>query len=353
MERLDGFKLYGYILSVTIAKYNVRTSYWKKEEDGSSRSMAEVQEVEGDVIKQEKKMGFTVNETYVMEGNKSCTKNCRRVRGHVDNEMLWMLGKCLVGTMTCSTEVVKERLNNWGLGDTLVKGLGGQQFLLRIEEGDIMKLLEDKKWSLLEEIFSNVEYWFESFRVPDRMIWVEIRGIPIHCWNYDTFMRIAETWGRLVELGENSGKAKSHNIDLNERVELKKANSLEREGAADSSSTIGPGPCIPVSPNGCTIIGEENNEILNEVETSTKEDAESINGEKNFELPEMCNRHKASVKKANWWVNNWTYPNLELCKIPVKGAKGIRNRDSYAKFPGCCRDMVLFAKFVDGRLEKW
>ncbi|KAK8617679.1 hypothetical protein V6N13_080586 [Hibiscus sabdariffa] len=63
--------------------------------------------------------------------------------------------------------------------------------------------MEKQQWSLLKEIFLEVCYWSETFKILDRTTWVEVVGIPLHCWNYLTFKRIAERWGSLVALGEN------------------------------------------------------------------------------------------------------------------------------------------------------
>ncbi|KAK8570801.1 hypothetical protein V6N13_103204 [Hibiscus sabdariffa] len=106
----------------------------------------------------------------------------------------------------CSAETVKDRLHSWGLGDTMMKSLGGQKFLLRIQDEELLKLLEEQKWSLLEEVFANVEKWMEKFHVEERTVWVEVRGIPLHCWNQLTFKRIAEIWGHLIALGESGNQ---------------------------------------------------------------------------------------------------------------------------------------------------
>ncbi|KAL4291282.1 hypothetical protein GQ457_14G023890 [Hibiscus cannabinus] len=83
-------------------------------------------------------------------------KKRRRINGHLDNEILWQLGKRLVGTMgiVCSAETVRDRLHSWGLGDIKVKSLGGQKFLLQIEDEELLQMLEENNWSLLEEVFT-------------------------------------------------------------------------------------------------------------------------------------------------------------------------------------------------------
>ncbi|KAK8598778.1 hypothetical protein V6N13_076724 [Hibiscus sabdariffa] len=85
---------------------------------------------------------------------------------------------------------------------------GGQKFLLQIKEEELFKIMEEQKWSLLEEVFIKIDYWSESLRTDIRTTWVEIRGVPLHCWNYETFKRIVEGWGRLIAMGENGDLSK-------------------------------------------------------------------------------------------------------------------------------------------------
>ncbi|KAK8624718.1 hypothetical protein V6N13_089605 [Hibiscus sabdariffa] len=64
--------------------------------------------------------------------------------------------------------------------------------------------LKDSGWSYLKEVFYEVQPWSESFSVPERVTWVELMGVPLHCWNHQTFRNIAEVWGELLALGENA-----------------------------------------------------------------------------------------------------------------------------------------------------
>ncbi|KAK8669320.1 hypothetical protein V6N13_106754 [Hibiscus sabdariffa] len=62
------------------------------------------------------------------------------------------------------------------------------------------------RWSYLLEIFTEVHPWSDSFKIPERVVWVELVGTPLHCWNHHTFKRIAEIWGELIFLGENASQ---------------------------------------------------------------------------------------------------------------------------------------------------
>ncbi|KAK8697322.1 hypothetical protein V6N13_113474 [Hibiscus sabdariffa] len=124
--------------------------------------------------------------------------------------------------------MVKDRLHAWGLGDTIVKSMGGKKFLLRIKDEELLELLENHKWSLLEEVFANIEYWSESSQIVERIVWVEVRGIPLHCWNYETFKRIVGMWGTLTALVKHV--VQTHHLPSDQ---------AEREAESSSSSSSG------------------------------------------------------------------------------------------------------------------
>ncbi|KAK8614499.1 hypothetical protein V6N13_068299 [Hibiscus sabdariffa] len=72
IERLNGFKLYDYKLSVSFAKFNTRTSFWRRKKKAKDFNW--------------------------------------ETRRRSDNENLWKLGKCLVGTMAivCLTDTLRN-----------------------------------------------------------------------------------------------------------------------------------------------------------------------------------------------------------------------------------------------------
>ncbi|KAK8695811.1 hypothetical protein V6N13_000959 [Hibiscus sabdariffa] len=73
--------------------------------------------------------------------SKSNGQNTKTVQGYVEDESLWKLSKCLVGSMAmaCSTDNVKERLHRWRLRELTVKSLGGQNFLIEIPDEELLK----------------------------------------------------------------------------------------------------------------------------------------------------------------------------------------------------------------------
>ncbi|KAK8675090.1 hypothetical protein V6N13_033160 [Hibiscus sabdariffa] len=82
--------------------------------------------------------------------------------------------------------------------------MAGRVFLLEVEDEDLYNLLKDSGWSYLKQVFTEVHPWSESFRPLERVVWLEMVGVPLHCWNQQTFRRIAELWGDFLALGENA-----------------------------------------------------------------------------------------------------------------------------------------------------
>ncbi|KAK8621153.1 hypothetical protein V6N13_067594 [Hibiscus sabdariffa] len=146
--RLNGFRLFGFRISVSFAKFGNR------EPPDTGKSFSEK----------------------CLDSSQTKSASIRtKIIGFVEEEKLWKLQKCLVGV-----------------------------FLLEINDETLFNSLRGSKWSYLLEVFVEVHPWSSSFRIPERVVWVELVGIPLHCWNHQTFKRIAEVWGELLFLGENA-----------------------------------------------------------------------------------------------------------------------------------------------------
>ncbi|KAK8690674.1 hypothetical protein V6N13_074205 [Hibiscus sabdariffa] len=112
----------------------------------------------------------------------SLKKPCRkRILGHVEEEAIRKLKKCLVGTMAtvCSTSQVEDRLQTWGLNDVTVKYMGGCKFLIGIKDQELSSRLQIQEWAILKEIFTEVETWTNLFHLPERITWIQARAKKI------------------------------------------------------------------------------------------------------------------------------------------------------------------------------
>ncbi|KAL4309673.1 hypothetical protein GQ457_01G050700 [Hibiscus cannabinus] len=215
IERLDGSFLYGFRISVMLARFNVRTSFWRKTKTVLNNGLFHQVDIHDDRDNPEnlylgREKAFQP-QAAVLEKESSSTlkKGKKRVTGHVEEEELRKLRRCLVGetASVCSVSCINDRLRTWGLGEIKIQRLGGKNFLITIEDEELFLMLEDLQWSYLKEIFVGIELWKESYKHEERATWLKISGLPLHCWNHVTLKRIAELWGSFEFLGENALKS--------------------------------------------------------------------------------------------------------------------------------------------------
>lgn len=45
--------------------------------------------------------------------------------------------------------------------------------------------------------------WSEKSLMRERVAWIEVAGVPLHCWNHETFRRVAALWGSLISMGDD------------------------------------------------------------------------------------------------------------------------------------------------------
>ncbi|KAK8682132.1 hypothetical protein V6N13_054527 [Hibiscus sabdariffa] len=210
----------------SVARYGSRSTFWRKVRPTANWNQGynfgrggQSGNKGGEFSKKQDVENNNVNAEQKEENNSVEIKTRNREKGecsllneerknfvrHVVNEDLWKFKKCLVGKMAtvCSIRSIMNRLDVWGLGEIRVKRMGGKLFLLSIEEDDLYKMLEDVHWYYLRKIFEEVLPWSENFKQKERITWLEASRIPFHCWNYETFRRLAQLLGTLEAVGEN------------------------------------------------------------------------------------------------------------------------------------------------------
>ncbi|GJZ73329.1 RNA-directed DNA polymerase, eukaryota, reverse transcriptase zinc-binding domain protein [Tanacetum coccineum] len=85
------------------------------------------------------------------------------------------------------------------------------------------------KMVLANEGFNNIElrymggYWIQQasndFMVDERVVWVELEGIPLNLWSENTFKSIASKWGSLIHVDEQEhGSLYSKRVCINTNV---------------------------------------------------------------------------------------------------------------------------------------
>ncbi|PPS11771.1 hypothetical protein GOBAR_AA08864 [Gossypium barbadense] len=203
--RLNGFSLMGMRIGVKMARYNGRRKIWQND------SGQKFQEQSIEIVKEAK------NEES-LEKNAGGVKNTEKriVQGHVEDEIR----------------------------------IQGRHFLVEISDEELVDLLRQTEWSYLKDFFIKIELWSENLKIKERVTWIEVSGVPLHCWNYETFSRVAGLWGKLVSIGENLTKV--HNFEKMELlISLTQSNmarwkKTEEDSISESESVARSRPEVPL-----------------------------------------------------------------------------------------------------------
>ncbi|KAK5802384.1 hypothetical protein PVK06_029973 [Gossypium arboreum] len=116
------------------------------------------------------------------------------------------------GDMKTENRKVQAKI---GLGEIIVRRIQGRHFLVEISDEELIELLRQTEWSYLKDFFIKIEPWLEKLKIKERVSWIEVSGVPLYCWNYETCKRVAGLWGKLASIGKNLTKV--HNF---EKIEL-------------------------------------------------------------------------------------------------------------------------------------
>ncbi|GJR04340.1 RNA-directed DNA polymerase, eukaryota [Tanacetum coccineum] len=98
---------------------------------------------------------------------------------------------------------LRSILSKEGFPQVNISYLGG--FWVMIEMDNVTS-----KTSLLDHV--GVNSWFHSlkeawhdFVSDDRVVWVDIEGIPLHVWSRETYLKVGNKWGKALDIEDNSG----------------------------------------------------------------------------------------------------------------------------------------------------
>ncbi|KAK8595535.1 hypothetical protein V6N13_016902 [Hibiscus sabdariffa] len=114
ISRLNGFRLYGFRISVSFAKFKVRTSFWRKVNHGkqeASKSTGNTQKIQSN--------NNLLDTKHTPFLSLSEEEPRRRIVGFVDEEALRKLQSSLIGYTAAESDSgnLMDHLCSWGLGD--------------------------------------------------------------------------------------------------------------------------------------------------------------------------------------------------------------------------------------------
>jgi len=118
-------------------------------------------------------------------------------------------------SLTCISSIPRDvedlsrRINNAFSERILIRDLGKFKFLLTLESKEAKEKLRNEGEECLKEWFSSINDWAEEDVCQTRRLWLEIVGVPIHLWSEINIRKIAENWGDVVFVEEETSTKKS------------------------------------------------------------------------------------------------------------------------------------------------
>ncbi|KAK8663521.1 hypothetical protein V6N13_083337 [Hibiscus sabdariffa] len=352
-------------ISVTLAHNNGRTQYWKKVRQDNTKKLTQDQPGERTPYS-----GDNRKETEA----ENITKN-RKVYGHVEDEDLWKMRRCLVGEAAtiCSANSLEDRLRSWGLGEIKVQRMGGRMFLITIEDEELYTMMEDLEWSYLKEIFVEIYLWLENISIQRRVTWLEAGGVPLHCWNNVTFNRIVELWGKVEALGENVFKlydcekftlliSTSQMTGIEEVIDFEVGNMIHEIRVTE----VGFSDCRKRIQEEEVKSNKERKKI--NVENMSMSESSSETGEKNSSVAGLCSRESKEEDAINefffgkvhqdveGWGNNDVnrlMEDIELMGVGLDDSIIKTNEKSGAMFVGNMDHMEILKGNKSGNDRSW
>nr|GEX01537.1 RNA-directed DNA polymerase, eukaryota [Tanacetum cinerariifolium] len=78
--------------------------------------------------------------------------------------------------------------------------------------------------------FSQLRKAQSDFVSRERIVWIDIEGVPLHAWSRPTFSKIGSRWGEVLELEDNKYDCfaqEEKNVDLSKKVNLEDESDIE------------------------------------------------------------------------------------------------------------------------------
>nr|GFA24313.1 nucleotide-binding alpha-beta plait domain-containing protein [Tanacetum cinerariifolium] len=95
---------------------------------------------------------------------------------------------------------LKVALANEGFMDITIKYMGELWVVMEFKSEDSLRKF--KKCISVLTWFSQVTNATNEFEVEERIAWIEVEGIPFRLWTKNTFTRIADKWGKLLDVDD-------------------------------------------------------------------------------------------------------------------------------------------------------
>ncbi|GJZ65074.1 RNA-directed DNA polymerase, eukaryota [Tanacetum coccineum] len=191
-----------YKIHANIARFQRSTG--KKEGDGAKKSF--VFPAPKDQTKTIGKSGEGNSYMGVLKKEKSMETEVKNSGPSIvlgdDCVMSKILSNALFGRVKefASLANLKLALGNEGFMDIVIKYMG--ELWVMLEFKTVESKLKFKESISVMSWFSQVNEATTDFEVEGRIAWVEVEGIPFRLWTGNTFARIADKWGKLLDVDD-------------------------------------------------------------------------------------------------------------------------------------------------------
>nr|GFA14493.1 hypothetical protein [Tanacetum cinerariifolium] len=101
-----------------------------------------------------------------------------------------------------SVNNLRVLLHNEGFMDIEILYLGGLWVMIKL--GSAKTKLKFIKHTGVASLFVRLCNAQNDFVASDRIVWVDIEGVPLHAWSHATFHKIGSQWGEVMEVEEGN-----------------------------------------------------------------------------------------------------------------------------------------------------
>ncbi|GJW71646.1 RNA-directed DNA polymerase, eukaryota [Tanacetum coccineum] len=114
--------------------------------------------------------------------------------------------------------LIKEGFDNF-----ILKYLGGFWVIIEFHTKEVLENF--KSHVGVGSWFTSLEYASNTFVIDERVVWVDIEGVPMNVWTYNTFKKILAKWDDIHDEDDNKGE-----VDEVPETIFDKANEVSKEG---------------------------------------------------------------------------------------------------------------------------
>ncbi|KAL4356654.1 hypothetical protein AHAS_Ahas09G0108300 [Arachis hypogaea] len=127
--------------------------------------------------------------------------------------VVWLQRSIVGGTKTAiDFNSLQQKIHRDWPGVTQVRELGAYKAIITFDSVLSAEEAYTFRMNELLKLFYMVWKWDETEKNESRRVWLEYYGVPIHAWSRNTFHRIGEQWGKVVECDKLTESGNSFSV---------------------------------------------------------------------------------------------------------------------------------------------